>query len=106
MTLYLLVVAGAFFILLKNLNKAFAKEDFKWLIFLRKNISETVLNVLAGSIIIYTFGIAPGLFHFKNFDFTLFFCVFLGISGQMVFNAIMQFTGKGYKTWFGINKKK
>lgn len=106
MVLYLLVFVGALFILLKNLNKAMPKDDFKWSIFLRKNITETLLNVMAGAIIIYTLGIKPGLFHYNNLDFTKFFCVFLGISGQMVFNALLQFTGKGYKTWLGINKKK
>lgn len=104
--LYLLVFVGALFILLKNLNKALAKDNFKWSIFLQKNITETVLNVLAGAIIIYTFGIHEGLFQFNNLDFTKFFCVFLGISGQMVFNFLLQLTSKSYKTWFGVNKKK
>ena len=103
--LYLLVFVGALFILLKSLNKALPKEGFSWLIFFKKNIAETLLNILAGAIIIYSFGIVEHLFQFNNLDFTKFFCVFLGISGQMVFNFLLQLTSKSYKTWFGVNKK-
>ena len=103
--LYLLVFLGALFILFRSLNKALPKPDFEWLIFVKKNIVETLLNIFAGAIIILTFDIHTGLFQLAGLDFTKFFCVFLGISGQMVFNFLLQVTSKSYKTWFGRNEK-
>jgi len=103
--LYLFVLLGAVFILLRSLNKAFVKPEFEWSIFVRKNIVETLLNMIAGAIIILAFQLKEGMFHLGMFDFMRFFCVFLGISGQMVFNFLVQLTSKSYKTWFGINKK-
>jgi hypothetical protein len=43
---------GAFLLVAFNLNKAYPKEDFSWLIFLKKNLFASLLNVLVGVVLI------------------------------------------------------
>ncbi len=103
--LYLAVFVGALFVLLTQMNKALVRDDFKFIIFIRKNLGSTILNMIAGAIIIWAVNLDTGQLATMKFDFTKLFCIFLGVSGQVVFKALMQLMDKTYKTWFGINKK-
>lgn len=99
------MLLGAMFFLLDRMNKAKAKEDYDFIIFLDKNWIPTILNIIGGSIFIFGLGIEKGAFLYAGFDFTYVVAGVFGVAGQVIFKGVIDFFRGDILTKFGFNKK-
>lgn len=105
LVVFVFMLLGALFFLLDRLNKAKAKENYDFLIFLDKNWIPTVLNIIGGSIVIFGLGIEKNAFMYAGFDFTLVFAGVLGVAGQVIFKGVIDLLKTDVATKIGLNKK-
>jgi len=104
--MYLAVVLGGLFFLVIKLNKALARKDFLWAKFLLKNGAATLLNIMAGLLIVWIYANEPNSLIFDKFIGTLDMtkCIFLGVFGQVFLTGVIQSLSKDTDTKLGINK--
>lgn len=99
------MLLGALYFLSDRMNKAKAKSDYDFKVFLSKNWLHTTLNIIGGSILIFGLKIEPGAFVYAGFDFTLVFAGVVGVAGHTIFKTVIDFFRKDVLTKFGFNQK-
>lgn len=101
MELYLSVLAAAVIYGLIDFVSKEGKEVFK-----PKYILTTLVNVLAGSYLVWALNLKPNTFMVGNIDILLLVAGAFGVFGQKLFKSLMYMANKNIKTKFGINRKK
>lgn len=100
MTLYLAAIIGA---LIYGLMDFLSITGNK--VFTKKYILTIVVNMMAGSFVIWLLELQPEQFIVSGIDFTKVIAASFGIFGMKVFKMLIKLADKNVKTKFGINKK-
>jgi hypothetical protein len=95
------VILGAMIMLLLELNKGLAKNDFSWSWFFKINLIPFVVNILIGIVCIWAKDDLKDIY-----PITAFSSVMLGMSGQATFKKITAIFDQNTETKLGINGNK
>jgi len=101
MTLYLSVLFAA---LIYALIDYLGKEGSE--IFTKKYILTFIVNVLAGSYLIWAFKFKPEVFMVGNIDLMIIVAGAFGIFGQKLFKSIMHMANRQIKTKLNLYRNK
>jgi hypothetical protein len=93
---YVAVLLGGLIYLLFQLNSAFAKNGFRWKIFIKKNIIPFILNLTIGFTLVY---IREDLINI--YPITMLSALLLGVSGQVILQKIQDIFDPSKKTFIG-----
>ena len=99
MDLYFAILIGAVINLLFGLNEAKAKPDYRFLIFFKENAISVVLNILCGCVIVYAREEIKEIL-----PITFLSAVFIGSSGQFIWEKIAKIFDSEQNTYIGVNK--
>jgi hypothetical protein len=95
-----MVILGACFMLLLNLNEAYAKADFSWRIFIKQNWLATLCNIVIGVVVVIAEYDATS----PLFEITKFSSLMLGAASQVIFKKLVNMFTASKGTAIGINK--
>jgi len=93
---YVAVLLGGLIYLLFQLNSAFAKNGFRWKIFIKKNIIPFILNLTIGFTLVY---IREDLINI--YPITMLSALLLGVSGQVILQKIQEIFDPEKRTFIG-----
>ena len=88
--MYLAILAGSFYILAMRFVKAMKREDFLLVVFIEKNVWDTLLNIAGAFLIVWLFQVKEDQFVISGYNLTLIFLAILGAFGQTFWNYLIM----------------
>lgn len=99
MELYLGVLIGAILYLVLGLNQALKLPDFSWKQFYKLNALETIINLMAGFLLVWQKDEVS-----RWLPFTGLVAVFVGMSGQLILKKVFKIFDTKVDTFIGWNE--
>ena len=96
--MYLAVFLGCLIYVLLQLNGVFALPEFKWTVFVKTNIVQTILNLVIGCSLVFVKDDLVNIY-----PITFFSALMLGISGQALIKKLSDAFDKNLPTVIGKN---
>ena len=109
MVLYGSMILGVLLVILGKLNKAFARPDFLWKLFIKNNLISTLMNIVAGLLLVINQKeiIALLTVILPNSAFTVggLFAGISGMAGVTIIQFVIDMLTRDKKTVIGLNKE-
>lgn len=108
MVLYFSMILGILLVILGKLNKVYPKPDFSWQVFVKTNLISTLMNLVAGLVLVINqaelIAVIKNVVPNSPFFAGGLFASICGITGVTILQFIVDLFNRDKKTALGINK--